>query len=63
MQPLIPWECNYSNLEKIRREFRWDEENDFWKIPEPIITKTSLPIVSKGPQNKPAHKISVADSG
>ncbi|XP_006145249.1 kinesin-like protein KIF17 isoform X1 [Tupaia chinensis] len=63
VQPLIRRDCNYSNLEKIRRESSWDEDNGFWKIPEPIIIKTSLPVVPIGPQNKPARKSSAADSG
>ncbi|XP_058409071.1 kinesin-like protein KIF17 isoform X1 [Diceros bicornis minor] len=64
VQPLIRRDCNYSNLEKIRRESCWDEDNGFWKIPEPIIIKTSLPVaVSTGPQNKPARKTSAADTG
>lgn len=44
VQPLIRRDCNYSNLEKIRRESSWDEDNGFWKIPDPIILKTSLPV-------------------
>ncbi|XP_012514712.1 PREDICTED: kinesin-like protein KIF17 isoform X2 [Propithecus coquereli] len=63
VQPLIRRDCNYSNLERIRRESCWDEDNGFWKIPEPIIIKTSLPVVSTGPQNKPARKTSAADNG
>ncbi|XP_010828270.1 PREDICTED: kinesin-like protein KIF17 isoform X1 [Bison bison bison] len=64
VQPLIRRDCNYSNLEKIRRESCWDEDNGFWKIPEPIIIKTSLPAaVSTGPQNRPARKTSAADNG
>nr|XP_036855445.1 kinesin-like protein KIF17 isoform X2 [Manis javanica] len=63
VQPLIRRDCNYSNLEKIKRESCWDEDNGFWKIPKPVIIKTSLPVVSTGPQNKPAHKTSVADNG
>ncbi|XP_054358966.1 kinesin-like protein KIF17 isoform X7 [Pongo pygmaeus] len=64
VQPLIRRDCNYSNLEKIRRESCWDEDNGFWKIPHPVITKTSLPVaVSTGPQNKPACKTSAADNG
>ncbi|XP_057554487.1 kinesin-like protein KIF17 isoform X2 [Hippopotamus amphibius kiboko] len=62
VQPLIRRDCNYSNLEKIRRESCWDEDNGFWKIPEPIIIKTSLPVVSTGSQNRPAHKTSAADN-
>nr|KAF6505693.1 kinesin family member 17 [Rousettus aegyptiacus] len=64
VQPLIRRDCNYSNLEKIRRESCWDEDNGFWKIPEPIIIKTSLPVaVSTGPQNKSVRKTSAADNG
>ncbi|XP_047580600.1 kinesin-like protein KIF17 isoform X6 [Lutra lutra] len=63
VQPLIRRDCNYSNLEKIRREACWDEDNGFWKIPEPIIIKTSLPVVPTGPQNKAVRKSSTADNG
>ncbi|XP_036888837.1 LOW QUALITY PROTEIN: kinesin-like protein KIF17 [Sturnira hondurensis] len=63
VQPLIRRDCNYSNLEKIRREACWDEDSGFWKIPEPVIVKTSLPVVSTGPQNKPVCKTSAADNG
>ncbi|XP_034501504.1 kinesin-like protein KIF17 isoform X7 [Ailuropoda melanoleuca] len=63
VQPLIRRDCNYSNLEKIRRESCWDEDNGFWKIPEPIILKTSLPVVPTGPQNKAVRKSSAADNG
>ncbi|XP_066872179.1 kinesin-like protein KIF17 [Kogia breviceps] len=64
VQPLIRRDCNYSNLEKIRRESCWDEDNGFWKIPQPSIIKTSLPVaVSTGLQNKSARKTSTADDG
>ncbi|XP_033697784.1 kinesin-like protein KIF17 isoform X8 [Tursiops truncatus] len=62
VQPLIRRDCNYSNLEKIRRESCWDEDNGFWKIPQPIIIKTSLPVVSTGLQNRSARKTSTADN-
>ncbi|KAM6216943.1 kinesin-like protein KIF17 [Rhynchocyon petersi] len=63
VQPLIRRDCNYSNLEKIKRESSWDEENGLWKIPEPIIIKTSLPVVPTAPANKPVRKSSAADNG
>uniref|UniRef100_A0A5F9CE71 Kinesin-like protein n=1 Tax=Oryctolagus cuniculus TaxID=9986 RepID=A0A5F9CE71_RABIT len=44
VQPLIRRDCNYSNLERIRRESSWDEDNGFWKIPKPVILRTSLPV-------------------
>ncbi|NWV02715.1 KIF17 protein, partial [Ptilonorhynchus violaceus] len=43
VQSLVRRDCNYSNLEKIRRESVWDEESSCWKIPEPVIQKTYLP--------------------
>ncbi|NXX21903.1 KIF17 protein, partial [Podargus strigoides] len=43
VQSLIPRDCNYSNLEKIKQQSIWDEETGCWKIPEPIIQKTHLP--------------------
>ncbi|KAF6109351.1 kinesin family member 17 [Phyllostomus discolor] len=62
VQPLIRRDCNYSNLEKIRREACWDEDSGFWKLPEPVLVKTSLPVVSTGPPNKPVRKTSAADN-
>lgn len=43
VQPLVRRDCNYSNLERIRRESCWDEDGGFWKIPKPVIIKTCLP--------------------
>lgn len=43
VQSLVRRDCNYSNLEKIKRESVWDEETGCWKIPEPVIQKTRLP--------------------
>nr|XP_025971515.1 kinesin-like protein KIF17 isoform X1 [Dromaius novaehollandiae] len=64
VQSLIRRDCNYSNLDKIKRECVWDEEAGCWKIPEPIIQKTSLPAaVSSLPQAKPARKSPSAESG
>ncbi|XP_032969577.1 kinesin-like protein KIF17 isoform X2 [Rhinolophus ferrumequinum] len=62
VQPLVRRDCNYSNLEKIKRECCWDEDNGFWKIPEPVVIKTSLPVVLTGSQNKPVRKTSAADN-
>ncbi|XP_019396959.1 PREDICTED: kinesin-like protein KIF17 isoform X1 [Crocodylus porosus] len=63
VQPLIRRDCNYSNLDKIKRECVWDEDSGCWKIPEPFIQKTSLPAaVSSLPQTKPARKSSSAES-
>ncbi|XP_062449332.1 kinesin-like protein KIF17 isoform X2 [Rhea pennata] len=63
VQSLVRRDCNYSNLDKIKRECIWDEEAGCWKIPEPVIQKTSLPAVSSLPQAKPARKSPSAESG
>ncbi|XP_073426293.1 kinesin-like protein KIF17 [Dendrobates tinctorius] len=53
IQPLIRRDCNYSNLDKIRREASWDEDSGSWKIPEITIQKTSLPSAPGLPSAKP----------
>lgn len=36
-------EVNYANLEKIKKECAWDEEREFWHLPEVIYYRTKLP--------------------
>uniref|UniRef100_A0A8V5H734 Uncharacterized protein n=1 Tax=Melopsittacus undulatus TaxID=13146 RepID=A0A8V5H734_MELUD len=43
VQLLVRRDCNYSNLERMKRESIWDEETGCWKIPEPVIHKIHLP--------------------
>ncbi|KAG1656088.1 Osmotic avoidance abnormal protein 3 [Nymphon striatum] len=43
IQPCIRRDCNYSNLDKIRKECKWDEEMQRWKLPELEIMRTVLP--------------------
>ncbi|XP_078095843.1 kinesin-like protein KIF17 [Mustelus asterias] len=43
IQPLIRRECNYSNIDKIKRESVWDEESGCWKLPETVLQKITLP--------------------
>ncbi|NXD86539.1 KIF17 protein, partial [Halcyon senegalensis] len=62
VQTLVRRDCNYSNLEKIKRESVWDEETGCWKIPQPIIEKTHLPAVPALPQPKPAQKSPAAET-
>ncbi|XP_073512193.1 kinesin-like protein KIF17 isoform X2 [Phyllobates terribilis] len=53
IQPLIRRDCNYCNLDKIRREASWDEDSGSWKIPEITVQKTSLPSAPGLPSVKP----------
>uniref|UniRef100_A0A6J0UPJ8 Kinesin-like protein n=1 Tax=Pogona vitticeps TaxID=103695 RepID=A0A6J0UPJ8_9SAUR len=64
VQPLIRRDCNYSSFDKIKRESTWDEESGCWKIPEPVIQKTSLPAaVSSLSQTKTGRKNSSSENG
>ncbi|XP_016350085.1 kinesin-like protein KIF17 [Sinocyclocheilus anshuiensis] len=45
MAPLVRRDCNYSNLDRLRREAVWDEEGGTWKLPEVVVQKTTLPAV------------------
>ncbi|XP_066059353.1 uncharacterized protein [Chamaea fasciata] len=63
-QSLVWRDCNYSNLERIRRESIWDEESSCWKVPEPVIQETHLPaVVPAPPQPKPGRTGSSNESG
>nr|XP_014353587.1 PREDICTED: kinesin-like protein KIF17 [Latimeria chalumnae] len=64
VQPMIRRDCNYSNLDRIKREAVWDEENGCWKLPETIIQKTTLPsAIPAAPQNKPGRGSSSTENG
>ncbi|KTF79003.1 hypothetical protein cypCar_00028588 [Cyprinus carpio] len=43
MAPLVRRDCNYSNLDRLRKEAVWDEEGGTWKLPEVVVQKTTLP--------------------
>ena len=43
VQPTLRKDSNYSNIEKIRQEARWNDETQRWAIPELVIAKTRLP--------------------
>merc|ERR1719471_1786390 len=43
VQPTIRKECNYSNIDKIKNEAVWNDENQRWRIPELIMERTRLP--------------------
>ncbi|XP_036387720.1 kinesin-like protein KIF17 [Megalops cyprinoides] len=66
--PLIRRDCNYSNMDRVRREAVWDEDSATWRLPEVVVQKTALPAAvppsSSGNQSRvAAHRSSVADSG
>ncbi|TMS39466.1 hypothetical protein L596_005982 [Steinernema carpocapsae] len=43
LQPTIRKDLNYANLEKIRKEAIWDDDQQRWCIPEVVSSRTNLP--------------------
>ena len=43
IHPVIRRDCNYVNLERIRAQSTWDENNQRWNLPKLTIEKTQLP--------------------
>ncbi|XP_051531683.1 kinesin-like protein KIF17 [Myxocyprinus asiaticus] len=67
MAPLVRRDCNYSNLDRLRKEAVWDEEGGTWRLPEVIVQKTTLPAVpstvASAPGGLSAHRNSASDLG
>ena len=36
-------DCNYSNLERVKAEAVWSDEQQRWRVPELVVQKTKLP--------------------
>lgn len=43
IHPTIRRDCNYTNLDRIRDESLWNDEEEAWELPELMILKMSLP--------------------
>ncbi|CAN9511947.1 unnamed protein product [Ophioblennius macclurei] len=43
MVPLVRRDCNYSNLDRLKKEAVWDEDSATWRVPDVILQKTTLP--------------------
>ncbi|XP_024860080.1 kinesin-like protein KIF17 isoform X2 [Kryptolebias marmoratus] len=43
MVPLVRRDCNYSNLDRLKKEAVWDEDSATWKLPDVMVQKTTLP--------------------
>ncbi|KAK2915392.1 hypothetical protein Q8A73_005986 [Channa argus] len=58
---LVRRDCNYSNLDRLKKEATWDEDTGIWRLPEVMVQKTTLP--SAVPPNLSARRSSNADRG
>ncbi|XP_078498705.1 kinesin-like protein KIF17 isoform X3 [Lissotriton helveticus] len=65
VQPLIRRDCNYCNLDKIKKEACFDDELGCWKIADVIIQKTSFPLAGQSlSQTKVVgRRVSSAENG
>lgn len=43
MVPLVRRDCNYSNLDRLKKEAVWDEDSATWSLPDVMVQKTTLP--------------------
>ncbi|XP_036415499.1 kinesin-like protein KIF17 [Colossoma macropomum] len=67
MVGLVRRDCNYSNLDRLRKEAVWDEESGVWRLPEVLVQKTALPAAVppsavSSSSRLPARRNSASDS-
>lgn len=43
IQPIIRRDCNYSNLDRIKKDASFDEDEDKWTLPDLVVMRTKLP--------------------
>lgn len=48
VQPLLRRDCNYSNLDRILAESKWDDDGKIWILPEVVVERTTLPMPGAG---------------
>lgn len=48
IQPCLRRDCNYYNLDRVRTECKWNEDEERWMLPKMVIDRTSLPTTATG---------------
>ncbi|KAK6191707.1 hypothetical protein SNE40_003322 [Patella caerulea] len=48
VQPCIRRDSNYSNLDRVKLDCKWDESNEKWILPKLVIERTALPSTGPG---------------
>ncbi|XP_072045040.1 osmotic avoidance abnormal protein 3-like isoform X2 [Amphiura filiformis] len=43
VHPCLRRDCNYYNMDKIKAESVWDEEDGLWQLPNLVVSQTKLP--------------------
>ncbi|KAK5872049.1 hypothetical protein PBY51_012783 [Eleginops maclovinus] len=61
MVMLVRRDCNYSNLDRLKKEALWDEDSATWRLPDVTVQKTTLP--SAVAPKVPAGRGPAADTG
>ncbi|XP_031157829.1 kinesin-like protein KIF17 isoform X2 [Sander lucioperca] len=61
MVSLVRRDCNYSNLDRLKKESVWDEDSTSWRLPDVMVQKTTLP--SAVAPKLSAGRGSAADTG
>uniref|UniRef100_A0A1I8A0S6 Kinesin-like protein n=1 Tax=Steinernema glaseri TaxID=37863 RepID=A0A1I8A0S6_9BILA len=52
IQPTIRKDLNYANIEKIRKEALWDDDQQRWIIPDVLSSRTNLPSANPAVQGQ-----------
>lgn len=50
VQPTIRKDCNYADVDAIKKQAFWDEMDQRWKLPDVQIVKTKLPPAGEFPR-------------
>lgn len=47
IHPCLRRDCNYYNIDRIRTECKWNEEEEQWILPKLVIERTALPTTGQ----------------
>ncbi|CAD6191205.1 unnamed protein product [Caenorhabditis auriculariae] len=53
VQPILKKDTNYSNLERIKKDAVWNEDESRWILPEMSVSRTVLPSATNGAMSSP----------
>ncbi|CAO4375116.1 unnamed protein product [Caenorhabditis nigoni] len=56
IQPIIKKDTNYSNIDRIKKEAIWNEDESRWILPEMSMNRTILPLANNGYVHEPVKQ-------